>query len=151
MGAATRSVEDVVAGTGIRFLFDENIPAAFAESLRLVGYQVVSTTDLGLRRAPDEDIIRYCAAKKLVWVTKDLDSRKKDAYTGLVKELRVSVVFLVSPVARHWTMRQQFEAIVRHLGILEAELSGARGPRYYVCRSRGSPRAVSSFASRPGR
>lgn len=109
--------------------------------------QLISGSDA----PPDEDIIRYCAAKKLVWVTKDLDSRKKDAYTGLVKELRVSVVFLVSPVARHWTMRQQFEAIVRHLGILEAELSGARGPRYYVCRSRGSPRAVSSFASRPGR
>jgi predicted nuclease of predicted toxin-antitoxin system len=151
MGTPTRGVEDAVRATGVRFLFDENIPPVFAEALRLIGYNTVANKEVNLRGARDEAVIEYCGDKAMVWVTRDLDARKKAAYTSLVRSRRVSAVFIVTPRAKRWTMKEQFEVIVRHLRTLENRYGAASTPRYYHCRATGQPRETTSFAARPGR
>jgi predicted nuclease of predicted toxin-antitoxin system len=136
---------------GVGFLFDENIPAAFTEALQRVGYNVTSTQQAGLDGKDDPDVIAYCGDTRLVWVTKDLDARKKAAYAQLVREKRVSAVFLAPPRAKGWSSKEQFEVIVKHLRPLEDRYRRCRGPRFYVCRAKGQPREVTSFSARPGR
>lgn len=150
MGASAGSVADILAARGVRFLFDENIPPAFAEALRLVGYCVVSNREVGLRGADDLDVIDYCGRKDLVWVTNDLDARKKAAYAKRVSDAKVSAVFLGSTRAKRWSMKERFEVIVKHLRTLQDRYE-AKTPRYFLCGAAGQPREASSFAARPGR
>jgi predicted nuclease of predicted toxin-antitoxin system len=150
MGAPTGGVADFLAAPGVRFLLDENIPPAFAEALRLVGYSVVSNREVGLRGADDLEVIDYCGQKRLVWVTNDLDARKKAAYAKRVSDARVSAVFLASSRAKRWSVKEQFEVIVKHLRTLESRYD-AKTPRYFMCRATGQPLEASSFAARPGR
>jgi predicted nuclease of predicted toxin-antitoxin system len=131
-------------------LLDENIPAAFAEAFRLVGYSVYSNEDVGLRSALDPQIIAFCGANSLVWVTKDLDARKKAAYATEVRRLGVSAVFLRPPRAKGWSSKELFEVLARNMRTLEVRFAD-RQPRYFVLRASGQPREVSSFASKPGR
>jgi hypothetical protein len=93
VGTSARGVADALADAGVRFLLDENIPAAFAEALRLVGYNTVSNKEVNLKGAIDPAVIEFCGDKGLVWVTRDIEARKKGAYVGLVQERRVSAVF----------------------------------------------------------
>jgi hypothetical protein len=131
-------------------LFDENIPAAFAEALRLVGYHAVSNREVGLRGADDPVVIDYCAANDAVWVTKDLDARKRAAYATQVRDLGVSATFLQTPRAKRWSMKEQFGVVARQIRTLEARY-GDRKPRYFFLRAAGQPREVSTFGARPGR
>ena len=133
------------------FLFDENIPPAFADALQLVGCKVISTRAAGLDGKDDPDLIVYCGDQRLVWVTKDMDARKKATYAGLVRTHQVSAVFLSPPRARGWSVKEQFEVIIKHLRSLEGRYEGARKPRYFVCRATGQAREAMSFAARPGR
>jgi predicted nuclease of predicted toxin-antitoxin system len=151
MGTATRGVEDAVADAGVRFLLDENVPPSFAEALRLVGYNTVSNKEVNLKGALDPVVIEFCGDKRMVWLTKDMDARKRAAYAGLVRDRRVSAVFLASPRAKRWTMKQQFEVIVKHLRILEGRYDRSTDPRYFICRATGQPLEASTFAARPGR
>jgi len=150
MGTAPRSVEDALADAGVRFLLDENIPTAFAAALRLVEYNVVSNKEVNLVGKPDPEVITFCADKRVVWMTRDQDARKKVAYAGLVRDKAVSAVFLAHAQAKHSTMKEQFEVIVKHMRGLEDRYDRAKGPRYFVCRARGLPIEVKHFADRPG-
>jgi hypothetical protein len=151
VGTPAGSVDDVLTAGGVGFLFDENIPAAFAEALRLIGYHTVSNGDVNLKGASDEDVIEFCGARNAVWVTKDLDCRKRAAYAVRVRDRGVSAVFLATPKAKRWTLKEQFEVLVRHMRTIENRRASARAPSYYLCRSRGQPQQLTSFAARPGR
>jgi predicted nuclease of predicted toxin-antitoxin system len=150
VGASARGVADALGATGIRFLFDENIPAAFAEALRLVGYNAVSNREVGLRGADDPVVIEYCANSDAIWVTRDLDARKRAAYTTQVRNLGVSASFLQTPRAKRWSMKEQFEVIARQIRTLEDRYAD-RQPRYFFLRAAGQPREVGTFGARPGR
>jgi predicted nuclease of predicted toxin-antitoxin system len=132
---------------GVGFLFDENVPAAFAAALRLVGYKAYANVDVGLRGALDSDVIAYCGKHKLVWVTKDLDARKRAAYGAQVKALAVSASFVAPPRAKRWTMKEQFEVVARHIRTLE-ERYAAKWPRYYFLLGRGQPKEIARFSDR---
>jgi predicted nuclease of predicted toxin-antitoxin system len=150
VGAAAGGIAVSLSGSGIRFLFDENIPAVFATALRLVGYQAYSNEDVGLRSALDPQVIEFCAVNHLVWVTNDLDARKKAGYAAQVRNLGVSAVFLKSPRAKGWSSKEQFEVLARNLRTLETRYQDHE-PRFFLLRAAGQPREVSSFAARPGR
>ena len=150
MGAAAGSVEEALGSSGVRFLFDENIPPAFAEALRLVGYHAVSNREVGLQGADDPAVIDFCADHSVVWMTKDLDARKRSAYAAQVRDRAVSAVFLKTPRARHWTMKVQFEVIARQIRTLEQQYA-SRHPRFFFLRATGQPREVATFAERLGR
>jgi predicted nuclease of predicted toxin-antitoxin system len=150
VGASARSVADAVASTGVRFLLDENVPGAFAEALRLVGYNTVSNREVGLQGVDDSEVIEWCATSNAVWVTKDLDARKRAAYTASIKKLGVSAVFLRTPRAKRWSMKEQFEVLARQIRVLEDRFQDRR-PRYFFLRATGQPREVTTFGARPGR
>jgi predicted nuclease of predicted toxin-antitoxin system len=151
VGAADRSVEDALTDDGVRFLLDENVPAAFAAALRLVGYNAVANSEVNLRGAPDPEVIEFCGEKRLVWVTKDQDARKRASYVTLVRDRRISAVFIHHPQAKRWTMKEQFEVLVKHLRSLELRYGRSSTPRHFVCRATGQPQEVSSFGARTGR
>lgn len=150
MGGAAGGVADALAAPGVRFLFDENIPPAFAEALRSVGYNAVSNREVGLQGADDPVVIDFCASNNAVWITKDLDARKRAAYMAQVRDLGVSAAFLQTPRAKRWSMKEQFEVIARQIRTLE-DRYGHRQPRYFFLRAAGQPREVSAFAARAGR
>lgn len=150
MGTAARSVADVRGASGARFLFDENFPPRFAQAFRLISYQTVANEEVGLKGGPDSDVIEFCGRERMVWLTKDIDARKRDAYTAQVRRLGVSAVHLYLPRAKGRTLKEQFELLARHMRWLEAKYE-ERSPRYFHIRSRGEPREVSAFAERPRR
>lgn len=150
MGASARSVAAALASSGVRFLLDENIPPDFAAAFRLVGYNTVANVEVDLTSAHDPEVIDFCAAKGTIWVTKDLDSRKRAAYASRVRDLNVSAVFLSTPRAKRWSLKEQFEVIARQIRTLEDRF-GDRQPRYFFLRATGQPREVSTFAARRGR
>ena len=151
MGTASRGIGDALAGTGVRFLLDENIPSAFAKALRLIGYHTVSNKEVNLGGALDPVVIEFCADQRMVLVTRDLDARKKAAYAVLVRDRGVSAVFLAHPRAKRWSMKEQFEVIVKHIRSLEGHYGRSIRPRYFICRASGQPLEVPTFSARPGR
>jgi predicted nuclease of predicted toxin-antitoxin system len=110
----------------------------------------VSNREVGLRGADDPIVIDFCATNNAVWVTKDLDARKRAAYATQIRDLGVSATFLQTPRAKRWSMKQQFEVIARQIRTLELRY-GDRRPRYFFLRATGHPREVSAFGARPGR
>ena len=135
----------------MRFLLDENIPAAFAVALRQVGYNTLANSEVSLKGALDPEVIGYCGDNGLVWMTKDQDARKKAPYVTLVRDKEVSAVFLHPPQAKRWSMKEQFEVIVKHIRTLEMRYERAKEPKFFVCRATGQPLEVTSFAAKPGR
>ena len=57
----------------MRFLIDENLPAALARWLNSQGHQAEHTSALGLNRTPDLGIARHALQAGAVIVTKDSD------------------------------------------------------------------------------
>lgn len=55
------------------FLIDENLSPGLAISLHDLGYEAQAVRDVGLRGAPDEDIIRYLRQEHCILITSDLD------------------------------------------------------------------------------
>jgi hypothetical protein len=51
VGTGSGGVGGAPADGGVRFLLDENIPAAFAEALRLVGYKTWANREVNLKGA----------------------------------------------------------------------------------------------------
>lgn len=57
--------------SAIRFLLDEHVPIAVADGLRVRGIPVVTAQEVGVRRTPDVEILRFAAANGYVVVTED--------------------------------------------------------------------------------
>jgi len=57
----------------MRFLIDNQLPAALAGAFQAGGFETVHVLDAGLDDAPDSEIIRYATLHGFVIVTKDED------------------------------------------------------------------------------
>lgn len=90
-----------------RFLIDQNHPPVFGPAFRIVGYNVVSARELALDREDDLELIRRCGEENLVWVTEDVDARRRGEYAALVQVAKVSAVFLRPPAAKGWSVKAQ--------------------------------------------
>ena len=55
----------------MRLLLDQNLPLALAPILRDAGHNVVHTRQIGLERAPDEQILEHCCDDRRMLVTAD--------------------------------------------------------------------------------
>ena len=132
-----------------RFLIDQNNPWLFAPAFRIVGYRAAAAVEVDLAVADDLDVIRFCGERRLVWVTEDIDSRRRGEYVALVRDLKVSAIFLRPPRAKGWPMRIKFEVLARNLRTLESALT-TREPRYFVCTERRSAREVATFSTALG-
>jgi hypothetical protein len=95
-------------------------------------------------------VIEFCGDRKVVWLTQDMDARKKAAYAGLVRDREVSAVFLAASRAKRWSTKEKFEVIVKHIRALEMKYERSTEPRYFICRATGQPLEAPSFAAKPG-
>ncbi|MFA5786281.1 MAG: DUF5615 family PIN-like protein [Actinomycetota bacterium] len=55
-----------------RFLVDEDLPGSLVRAIRQAGISAEHVRDIGLRGAPDEEVLRHAAANGLVLLTGDL-------------------------------------------------------------------------------
>jgi predicted nuclease of predicted toxin-antitoxin system len=67
-----------------RLLLDENLPAQTAAVLRSRGFDAVHARDIGLRSAPDEEILSRTVSDERVCVTLDRDLHRILAASGAV-------------------------------------------------------------------
>ena len=56
-----------------RFLIDENLSPLLADWLVASGYEASAVRDVGLKGAPDENIIRWLQEERSILITSDLD------------------------------------------------------------------------------
>ena len=57
----------------MKFLLDQDVYAITARFLTALGHDVVRAVELGLSRAPDEDILREAHSRERLLVTRDRD------------------------------------------------------------------------------
>jgi predicted nuclease of predicted toxin-antitoxin system len=118
----------------------------FGEAFRLAGYAVVAARELGMDATDDLDIIPYCGDNRLIWVTEDLDARRRGQYVKLVRDHQVSAVLLRPPAGKGWSVKVKFEVIARNLRTLEQAYQ-AKDPRYYLCTESRRAREVPTFSA----
>lgn len=56
----------------MRFLIDEDMPRSTARLLKEKGYEAIDVRDVGLRGAPDKDILAYAREKQAAVITADV-------------------------------------------------------------------------------
>jgi hypothetical protein len=96
---------------GVRFLIDENLAPGVGRALAHVEFNARSNSDAGLRTADDLEVIDFCGRFGAVWVTQDMDVRKRAAYKPRAEELKVSAVFFRLPRAKGMSMKDRFAVL----------------------------------------
>ena len=66
----------------MRFLVDQNVPLRIAAELRAAGLQAVHTSELGLQRAEDADLMKLARAEDRIIITFDSDFSRMLALGG---------------------------------------------------------------------
>jgi hypothetical protein len=150
VGTPAGSVKDPFDPDGVRFLIDHNLAPGFARAFTHVGFNSQSNADVGLADADDPAVIEFCGRTHAVWVTQDMDARKRASYKPLVGKHDVSAVFFRLPKAKGMTMKDRFAVLARWMPWLEDRYE-AQWPRYFLLGSRGEPRELRHFAEKSAR
>ena len=151
MGTQAGGIADPFDADGARFLFDENLAPGVGRAFAHAGFNSRSNEDVALKGADDLEVIAFCGQHGAVWVTQDIDARKRAAYAAEVRKLGVSAVFLRVPRAKQgMSMKDRFALIARWMPWLEDRFNGKR-PRYFLIQTRGEPRELAHFADKAGR
>ena len=66
----------------MRVLLDQGIPYSTTRHLRVLGWDVLHTVDIGMERSTDRDIIRYACSDERFCVTLDSDFHSIIAVSG---------------------------------------------------------------------
>ena len=95
----------------MKFKIDENLPAEFAEILRVAGFETATVADENLSGAADSALLERCRAETRVLVTLDLDFASVQAHplkthSGIIvfrcksqdKQTLISVLKRILPV-----------------------------------------------------
>lgn len=151
MGTPASGLIDPFDPDGVRFLIDENFAPGVGPALAHVEFNARSNSDAGLRTADDPEVIEFCGRFGAVWVTQDMDARKRAAYKARAEQLHVSAVFFRLPRAKGMSMKARFAVLARWMPWLEEKYE-ARTPRYFLLNSRGGePKELAHFADRSAR
>lgn len=151
MGTPAGGIADPFDADGVRFLFDENFAPGVGRAFGHAGFNARCNEDVGLKGADDLEVIAFCGKHDAVWVTQDIDARKRAAYGELVRKLGVGAVFLRVPRAKQgMSMKDRFALVARWMPWLEERLKAKR-PRYFLIQTRGEPRELAHFAGKAGR
>lgn len=102
----------MAAEGGVVFLFDENAPPRLVRSLRELGEEAVHVSDVGLRKAPDEAVLRYAGERGWCTVSSDRAIMRRPQERAVLRELRMGAFFLNDSIRglckvsrtvyRHW-------------------------------------------------
>jgi hypothetical protein len=151
VGTPASGIADPFDPDGVRFLFDENFAPGVGRAFGHAGFNARCNEDVGLKGADDLEVIEFCGRDEAVWVTQDIDARKRAAYADMVRKMGVSAVFLRVPRAKQgMSMKDRFALVARWMPWLEERL-GTRRPRYFLVQTRGEPRELRHFAEKVGR
>jgi predicted nuclease of predicted toxin-antitoxin system len=103
----------------MRLLLDQDVYALTARFLRGQGHDVVTASDLGLSRAPDEQLLQTASAEKRILITRDRD------YGNLVfvKALGSGVIYLRILPSDLMQVHQELENVL--ISYSDAELAKA--------------------------
>ena len=135
---------------GARFLIDHNLAPGFARAFAQVGFNARSNVEVGLSDAKDPEVIAFCGHERAIWVTQDIDARKRAEYKPLVEKHNVSAVFFRLPRAKGMTMKDRFALLARWMPWLEKRYDD-KWPCYFLLGSRGEPRELAHFAEKSAR
>ena len=126
-------------GTDDLFYLDECLPYQIADALRLVGYPITSWKLLfGEEGKKDEHFIPELSKQRLVWITKDDESRLE--HQEEIEKYHISVVW-VRGIQRSKKqkdgptkprMKDVHRMLVNKLDDIAAEVNKAKGPRYFI-------------------
>ena len=101
----------------MKFLVDNQLPAALAKWLVSRGHEAVHVQDVRLGAAKDEEIWSYAAAQAMVLITKDEDFSRRAAQVDAL----VQVVWVRLGNCRKTTLFSAFDSVLPQLvGALEA-------------------------------
>jgi len=56
----------------LKFLLDADMPRSSAKLMRSLGYDIEDVRDIGLRRAKDEEIVRYALKNNRIIITRNV-------------------------------------------------------------------------------
>lgn len=150
MGTPAGRVGDPYDPDGVRFLVDHNLAPGFARAFAHVGFNARSNADVGLMQAADPEVIQFCGRTRAVWITQDMDARKRASYKPLVEKHGVSAVFFRLPRAKGMAMKHRFALLARWMPWLEDRYE-AKWPRYFLLATRGEPRELAHFGEKSPR
>jgi len=150
VGTPAGGLADPFDADGVRFLIDENLAPGVARAFAQVAFNARSNVEVGLASSDDIDVIKFCGRFGSVWITQDIDARKRSAYKPLVDKLGVGAVFFRLPRAKGMSMKDRFALLARWMPWLEGRYE-AKSPRYFLLGSRGEPRELAHFAEKSAR
>jgi predicted nuclease of predicted toxin-antitoxin system len=104
----------------VKFLVDNQLPAALARWLVSRGQEAVHVLDIGLAKSTDEEIWKYASANSLVLITKDDDFSRR----SIRAQAEVPVVWVRLGNCRKATLLAAFDVLMADL--VAALESGAR-------------------------
>jgi hypothetical protein len=126
-----------VAAGGVTFLFDENAPPRLARSLRELGEAAHHVHEVGLRRAPDVDVLRYAGEREWCVVSADRMILRRPHERAVIGEAGVVVFFLNDTIAGLCTISR---ALHRHWPEMKRLAAAAPRPSLFLVRERGVAR-----------
>jgi len=104
------------------FLFDENAPPRLARSLRELGQNAWHVSDVGLRKAPDRDVLRYAGERGWVMVSSDRMILHRPHERAVLKELNMGAFFfndgikglckIARTTYRHWPEMKRMAGVL---------------------------------------
>ena len=56
----------------LKFLLDADMPRSSAKLIRSLGYNIEDVRDIGLRRAKDEEIVKYALKNNRIIITRNV-------------------------------------------------------------------------------
>jgi PIN like domain len=100
------------SGAGVVFLFDENAPWRLVRSLRELGQAAWHVNDVGLRGAPDQEMLRYAGERGWAVVGSDRQILHRPHERAVLREMNMGAFFFNDTISglckisrtvyRHW-------------------------------------------------
>jgi len=130
-------------------LLDNDLSKDIAKALRIFDYDIYHIDEpevLGLSAdSSDQEIFKWCNTNGRVWITHDIDTRKKHAAD--LKASKISVLWVRGhpESSATWTL---FKLIVRWMDLFQQKLINAHGAIHYRI-TRGEKGLIFVWAEHP--
>jgi len=95
----------------VKFLVDNQLPAALAKLLVSRGQEAIHVLEVGLGAAKDEEVWKHAAANSLVLITKDEDFSRRASRP----DAKVQVVWVRLGNCRKKTLFSAFDSVLSQL------------------------------------
>lgn len=113
-----------------KYLLDEDLSHDIAEALKLFGFGILHVKEVpelgGGTKEPD--IFKWCRENKRVWISHDIEAKRKHETDLFSSKISVLWVRLTPKEGATWTI---FKLIVRQIDRFQQKLTSAHGAIHY--------------------